>query len=407
MNDERQPLSRPPYILANGRDLRLDVLRGFCVFAMIVDHTGGLSPVSLLTGGNRFLAGAAEGFLMISGLTAGMVYRSVVARSGLSAAVRKALRRALDLYLIAVGLALLIGTVVRIAQMSGIAKLGFGRTPESALSILTLHQTYPPADVILLYALLMAVLPVALFLLARGQTALLVSASVLLWLLHQVNPGMVTFPWHINGSPMFAFAPWQLFFYGSFVVGYHRDRWPRPAPPRLRRLYWLANLAFFALVGIFVLINLSSDILPEQVQRFSPVSDASRAWIKTYLFSKADVRPGRVVAAAVMGLFLLLSLARWWPIVARPATKLLLPFGQHALYAYTTHVFAVIAVALSVALLGLSKANPLHSALFQTVSVGAIWLLSARQLLAPTARTRWCWRLIPVAQACLLQILLS
>jgi len=218
---------------------------------------------------------------------------------------------------------------------------------------------------------------------------------------------MVTFPWHINGSPMFAFAPWQLFFYGSFEVGYHRDRWPRPAPPRLRRLYWLANLAFFALVGIFVLINLSSDILPEQVQRFSPVSDASRAWIKTYLFSKADVRPGRVVAAAVMGLFLLLSLARWWPIVARPATKLLLPFGQHALYAYTTHVFAVIAVALSVALLGLSKANPLHSALFQTVSVGAIWLLSARQLLAPTARTRWCWRLIPVAQACLLQILLS
>ena len=35
-----------------GRDPRLDLLRGFCVFAMIVDHIGGSSWLYALTGGN-------------------------------------------------------------------------------------------------------------------------------------------------------------------------------------------------------------------------------------------------------------------------------------------------------------------------------------------------------------------
>ena len=35
-----------------GRDPRLDLLRGFCVFAMIVDHVGGASWLYALTGGN-------------------------------------------------------------------------------------------------------------------------------------------------------------------------------------------------------------------------------------------------------------------------------------------------------------------------------------------------------------------
>ena len=40
--------------IAQGRDLRLDVLRGFCVLAMIVNHISGGSPLHLLTGGERF-----------------------------------------------------------------------------------------------------------------------------------------------------------------------------------------------------------------------------------------------------------------------------------------------------------------------------------------------------------------
>ena len=74
---------RPAYITAQGRDLRIDLLRGFFVFAMIVDHVRGASPLYLLTGGNRFFVSAAEGFILLSGLMAGLIYRRRGRRDGL------------------------------------------------------------------------------------------------------------------------------------------------------------------------------------------------------------------------------------------------------------------------------------------------------------------------------------
>ena len=48
------------------RDLRLDLLRGFAVFAMVVDHIGGpFSPFYLITGGNRFFVSAAEAYATV------------------------------------------------------------------------------------------------------------------------------------------------------------------------------------------------------------------------------------------------------------------------------------------------------------------------------------------------------
>ncbi|MGE3272240.1 MAG: OpgC domain-containing protein, partial [Chloroflexota bacterium] len=65
-----------------GRDPRLDLLRGFCVFAMVVDHIGGTSWLYALTGGNTGPVTAAEGFVFLSGLVLGMVSRRRVVRDG-------------------------------------------------------------------------------------------------------------------------------------------------------------------------------------------------------------------------------------------------------------------------------------------------------------------------------------
>src|SRR3712207_8597744 len=88
------------------RDLRLDFLRGFAVFAMVVDHLGGASWLYALTGGNRFLVSAAEGFVFISGVVAGIVYGDRVRAAGWRAAVPKLLLRAWTLYVLAVWLAI-------------------------------------------------------------------------------------------------------------------------------------------------------------------------------------------------------------------------------------------------------------------------------------------------------------
>src|SRR5438093_13368185 len=88
------------YAESGKRDRRLDLLRGYCVFAMTVDHLDAPTWLYVLTGGNRFFVSAAEGFLFISGLVMGVVYRPIVERFGLRAAAARALRRALLLYLV-------------------------------------------------------------------------------------------------------------------------------------------------------------------------------------------------------------------------------------------------------------------------------------------------------------------
>src|SRR5919202_5860461 len=94
------------YAAEGKRDLRLDYLRGFAVFAMVADHLGGASWLHALTGGNRFFVSAAEGFVLISGVVVGVVYGDRARREGLRAAAVKLLQRAWLLYAVAVWLAL-------------------------------------------------------------------------------------------------------------------------------------------------------------------------------------------------------------------------------------------------------------------------------------------------------------
>jgi len=97
---------------ATKRDLRLDLLRGFCVFVMVADHIGGESSwLYLITAGNRFFTSAAEGFILISGITMGIVYRGVIDREGLTAMLRRVMRRAGFLYVLTVGLTIVFSIV--------------------------------------------------------------------------------------------------------------------------------------------------------------------------------------------------------------------------------------------------------------------------------------------------------
>src|SRR5579871_6283932 len=74
------------YVAEDGRDLRIDLLRGLAVLAMVIDHIAGPSKLYLLTGGNRFYTSAAEGFIFLSGLTVGLVYRRIAEKDGFGTA---------------------------------------------------------------------------------------------------------------------------------------------------------------------------------------------------------------------------------------------------------------------------------------------------------------------------------
>ncbi len=81
------------YDVPGSRDRRLDFLRGFLVAAMVVDHVGGESLLTRLSGNNAFLVSAAEGFVFISGLLMGIVYGGRMTKLGLRAGMEGVLRR--------------------------------------------------------------------------------------------------------------------------------------------------------------------------------------------------------------------------------------------------------------------------------------------------------------------------
>jgi enterochelin esterase-like enzyme len=395
---DRKP-HREAYVTSQGRDLRLDIIRGTCVAVMIVDHIAGKSPLYLATGGNRFLTSAAEGFILISGLTAGLVYRRLIARDGLEASVRKAIRRALSLYLLAIGLGLLIAPLSELFNLQWAQGLDFSRPVDFVVSVLTLHRTYYLADVMVLYALLFALMPVALVLLHRGHARALLGASALLWLLFQFFPEAATVTWPIEGNYLFMFSAWQILFFATLVLGYERHRQPVLAERGRRRLHLGAGLGLVFLGCVFVLINLPANQLPPQLLGVSGDWDTLRLWIETNFFGKANLGPGRVLAGAVMFTFLHLSLTRWWPALRRPLAPLMLPLGQNALYAFAAHAFLAVAVPLALVLLAAPQDNPWLNASLQVAAVAIIWAGSRWQLLAPAPRTRAVWQASPLALA--------
>src|SRR5438552_1180801 len=275
------------------RDLRVDLLRGFCIFAMVVDHFGGDSWLYAITGGNRFYVSAAEGFIFISGFVMGQAYRSKRDRSGLPAAMAEALGRARTLYLATVALTLIFSILylyTDIALWTGRDfGLGIDSLQEIAVASLTLHYTYHGTDILAMYTLLLLVAPLVLLMLSVGKWYWVLIPSWLLWLTYQVYPEEASIPWYIRHGENFPLAAWQVLFITGDVLGFHRQAlttWLH----RFRRLrvvvvalgvaitLALVSLAWGADKGSqFAFFDIDPNVLDES-------------------FFKVPLRPGRIVA---------------------------------------------------------------------------------------------------------------
>src|SRR5438270_5115944 len=211
---------------ASRRDLRVDLLRGFCIFAMVVDHFGGDSWLYSITGGNRFYVSAAEGFIFISGFIMGQAYRAKRDRSGLPSAMAEALRRARTLYLATVALTLIFSVLYLYTDITLWTGRDFGlgidSLQEIAVASLTLHYTYHGTDILAMYTLLLLVAPLVLLMLSVGEWYWVLIPSWLLWLAYQVYPEQASIPWYIRHGENFPLAAWQVLFITGHVLGFYR-----------------------------------------------------------------------------------------------------------------------------------------------------------------------------------------
>ncbi|MBI5877361.1 MAG: OpgC domain-containing protein [Chloroflexi bacterium] len=309
-----------------GRDLRLDYLRGFAVFAMIVDHLGSASWFHPLTGGNSFFVSAAEGFVFISGLLVGIVYGDLMRKQGWRAAARKALARAWTLYTLTVPLTILFVAGIFWLNLPFASWYTIGEDPwRLIISIITLQRTFVFADIPLLYTQLLVIAPLGLAFLQCKSTAPLLGLSLGIWGAYQVAPEVMDrFPWQIEGNWIFHIAAWQLLFIGALALGYHREEASAWFNDRPR---WPMYLALWAAFGLLLYIF-------PQVNPDDPLAVA--------LFDKGRLGVGRLVSAAIIFPLMYLTLTLFWKPLHKMAGWLLNPLGENSLYSYTLHIFWLI-----------------------------------------------------------------
>ena len=364
------------------RDLRVDLLRGFCIFAMVVDHFGGDSWLYAVTGGNRFYVSAAEGFIFISGFVMGQAYRRKRDRAGLPAAMVDALRRARTLYVATVTLTIIFSVLflyTDIALWTGRDfGLGIDSLPEIIVAALTLHYTYHGTDILAMYTLLLLIAPLILLLLSIGEWYWVLIPSWLWWLAYQFYPEAAALPWYIRHGENFPLAAWQVLFVSGHVLGFYRDAltiWLQ----RFRRLRVVGvalglatTLALISIaVGIqsgaaqFAIFDLDPNVLDET-------------------FFKVPLRPWRLIAFLSVAIVAYTAATYLWVPLRRVVGWLMLPLGQAALYSYIVHFFLILLVynlAPWLATLAWEPSETILIPLLQSAVVLLLWILIRKRVL--------------------------
>jgi hypothetical protein len=227
-----------------GRDLRIDTLRGLFLVLMTVDHLPH-HPLLRFTVQSFGFVSPAEGFVFVSGLVSAGVYGRILARQGEANLRRRAWHRARDIYLTHI----LLYTLALLAGLWGGRKIA-SRFPDFWTAwwhgALLIYQ--PPLFGILpMYAVFLLLTPLLLEQMARGRALLVGSASMALWLAAQWGIGSPVHnpPWLQLG--FFNILAWQLLFVAGAYFGYWKAA-GRGSPIPASRLLLVFSLVLAAML---------------------------------------------------------------------------------------------------------------------------------------------------------------
>lgn len=228
-----------PVAAKPGRDPRLDVFRGLSLVMIFINHVPG-TIYEHLTTKNFGFSDAAEGFVLMSGIAAGLAYMRYFAGHGpYWAGVARLWRRAWQLYMVhivttvmAIGVAA--ATALWFHDFGMMQQLQIEKLYQKPLGFLIgvplLGHQLGYANILPLYAVLMIAAPLLIWLALRFPRALL-AVSVLLWFVVSL------FWWNIPNYPnrygwFLNPMSWQLLFVLGLLTGIAMKRGQRFVPVR-------------------------------------------------------------------------------------------------------------------------------------------------------------------------------
>lgn len=315
------------------RILTLDLLRGFFLFAIILNHSP-LSPrlTDLIVGGGDLLVSAAEGFFIISGLLVGYLYahRILISTRG---TVKKIWKRALLLYILSIATTLaytLIGNLISDPTQPSHLYTGSIFNVSFWQSVFSLTYVYGWADFLSRYAVFMLLAPIGLLLIATKKAHILAIVSILLW-------------WVSPVIGLQQFTAWQiLFVFGMIAGSYLEEILDIFKNRRNHTLIHTSVVIFLVTASISSYVTLiypflrDAHLLPGVIQVISDQLSDSYNAVRVY-FDKETMGIGRLVLVWVWFIALFSIFWKYERQIERYSYGLLTFLGKNTLTIYVIH----------------------------------------------------------------------
>ncbi len=319
------------------RFLSLDVLRGYFVLVIIIDHLNRFpSWFAWITGQGRLWVSAGEGFFIISGLLVGYTRGHKKLHLPMKEVIQLLYKRAFVLYLCAIiASALLLVMTLQLSFQPGMQPAVV--VPKHSLSaaiyqLLTLQFVFEWVYFLKFYIASMLIAPVFIWLFRHGKTVLGILVAIAIW----------AFGYTVKQD----WLQWQILFFIPAAFGFHletiRSYW-RSLSGRTRR-----SIEAAAIVTTTVALALSSFWVfgwrfvkrPDFVLSF----DEYLRYRQTIdpIFQKVQLSLGRIILAFVVFVGLYVIVNKGYSYIARYLDWLLVPFGRSSLTIYILHGFILV-----------------------------------------------------------------
>ncbi|MCF7969789.1 MAG: OpgC domain-containing protein [Methylococcaceae bacterium] len=332
-----------------GRDLRLDFLRGLIMLVVISVHIEYFSLFSMFAWERIGYVSSAEGFVALSGIVLGIVYKRRLHREGFKSCAIKLWQRSFQLYRINLFIILsipVLGTIpgINIYEVSHWQNWSLyppvtASWQEILQQALLLRIGPHQFQVIGLYVVLMALAPLVLFCLQRQKTLLLIVMSCLLYGLNHKLHLRITGAGFERGFPSLT---WQLLFVNGMAVGYHHEKVLGYLIDRKNKiLILIAGLICLA----FLILNLNKpSVIFWPWQTLSLIDPVYLQEIYRIWFQKNNLGLGRIINNIALFIVLYYALSHYWLPINKALGWLLIPLGQASLYVFILHVYFIILV---------------------------------------------------------------
>jgi hypothetical protein len=381
-----------------GRDLRLDLFRGFIILAVVITHIEVSGPYSYLTLHAVGAITGAEMFVFLSGVVLGMVYPLGVARFGEWASAIGAFKRARKQYLVTLAVILIVfalsfvpflntdaistftdrGTGLDGVQAEGrvydlypnaMQLLAYPPPWYAIRQFLLLEMGPWPFNIMGLFVVLSLFIPVFMWVIRRGFWWALLVVSWALYGVQAVYPDLK--PLNSQFDAVFPLLTWQVVFTHGLVLGYYRRQVTRALTGRVGKVLVGVAVCLYAAFLVYVWAGHRFDFTP------SPFPASMYLDLYNTAYQRVDLQWGRLIDIAFFAIVSYAILTVFWKPVNAAIGWLWIPLGQASLYVFVWQVF----FALAVASIPLDYGNVWVGTLTHTVLILLVWYMVRKKFL--------------------------